>query len=231
MTPKEIIKSKITIEDVLSKYAVHRDNRGWILCPCHQDRKPSMKVYPESNSCYCFTCGKSLDIIDFVMVKENCKYKEALNKISTMFGLGISGEMTLEQKEELSKKLRDFRIKQEHLAYIEANSKKWRGKILESIKIQAQVIEKNKPYNPNKFYNYAACKNPLPNLMRAESEIERLEWIYDAISEFINSECEYDYTLYGNYVCDKEDLKDRKLYILRQLDYHNIEVQNGQQDN
>lgn len=32
--------------------------RGFILCPFHEERNPSCKIYPASDTFYCFGCGK-----------------------------------------------------------------------------------------------------------------------------------------------------------------------------
>ena len=36
------------------------------LCPFHDDRRPSLLVYPETQSWYCFACDAGGDVIDFV---------------------------------------------------------------------------------------------------------------------------------------------------------------------
>lgn len=54
-----------TINSVIAyelKYATQDTNYS-ICCPFHNDRTPSMRVYPDSDdgvgSCYCFACGKT----------------------------------------------------------------------------------------------------------------------------------------------------------------------------
>jgi DNA primase len=54
-------------------------------CPFHDDKTPSMQVYYKTHTAYCFssnckTHGKSLDVIDFLMHKENISKAEAINK-------------------------------------------------------------------------------------------------------------------------------------------------------
>ena len=70
------IKSRLSLETVLNHYQLSPDKNGMLHCPFHEDRKPSMQVYPKTGTCYCFSTNcqtheKSLDVIDFIMFMEN----------------------------------------------------------------------------------------------------------------------------------------------------------------
>jgi DNA primase len=76
------IKSRLSLETVLNHYQLTPDKNGMLHCPFHEDRKPSMQVYPKTGTCYCFssnckTHGKSLDVIDFIMFMEFGSLSEA----------------------------------------------------------------------------------------------------------------------------------------------------------
>jgi len=69
------IKTKLTLSEVLKHYGFKADKRNRINCPFHEDKTPSMQLYWKTHTAYCFspncsTHGKSLDVIDFVMLKE-----------------------------------------------------------------------------------------------------------------------------------------------------------------
>jgi len=53
-------------------------------CVFHEDRTPSLMIYPDSNSFYCFGCGKGGNIFNFVMEKENTGFNEALKIIKML---------------------------------------------------------------------------------------------------------------------------------------------------
>jgi hypothetical protein len=58
------------------------DRSGFCRCPFHNEKTPSMKYYPDSNTVHCFgACSKSYDIIDYIMLRDNCSFKEAINKL------------------------------------------------------------------------------------------------------------------------------------------------------
>ncbi len=84
ITPQQIEQAKqIPILDVFSSLydgVIRRSGRNYFcLCPFHQERNPSFYIYPETNSFYCFGCGKSGDVITLVMELKNLTFKQAVN--------------------------------------------------------------------------------------------------------------------------------------------------------
>ncbi len=47
-------------------------------CPFHVEKTPSFMIYADSNTFYCFGCQEGGDVIDFIMKKKNCTFREAL---------------------------------------------------------------------------------------------------------------------------------------------------------
>ncbi|MDP2160709.1 MAG: CHC2 zinc finger domain-containing protein [Flavobacterium sp.] len=85
------IKAKLTMSNVLHYYGLKTDKQSRINCPFHEDKTPSMQVYYKTQTAYCFssnckTHGKSMDVIDFVMHKENSTKAEAINKCKEILG-------------------------------------------------------------------------------------------------------------------------------------------------
>jgi DNA primase len=48
------IKQRLSIEKVLSHYDLHPDRHYFLKCPFHDDKDPSLKIYPETNTFNCF---------------------------------------------------------------------------------------------------------------------------------------------------------------------------------
>jgi DNA primase len=79
------IKTALPLPKLLQYYHLTPDRNQRLLCPFHEDKTPSMQVYVKTDTVYCFssnckTHGKSLDVIDFVMYKENITKHEAILK-------------------------------------------------------------------------------------------------------------------------------------------------------
>ncbi len=54
--------------------------RGMAKCPFHNEKTPSLDV--RKNFYYCYGCGATGDVIDFVMQTRNISFKEAVNYLS-----------------------------------------------------------------------------------------------------------------------------------------------------
>ncbi len=85
------IKEKLTIAQVLHYYGLKTDKTNRICCPFHEDKTPSLQVYYKTQTAYCFssnckTHGKSMDVIDFIMLKENTTKHEAIKKAVEILG-------------------------------------------------------------------------------------------------------------------------------------------------
>ena len=85
------IKARLPLGQVLSHYGWTPDGRGRMRCPFHDDATPSMQVYTETGTVYCFagacrTAGRSLDVIDVVMEAERCTKHEAITRAASMAG-------------------------------------------------------------------------------------------------------------------------------------------------
>lgn len=96
------IKSKLTLSTVLSYYSLKPDKNLRLNCPFHEDKTPSLQVYYKTHTAYCFssnckTHGKSIDVIDFVLHKENCNKAEAINKAVEILNY-YEGKISHQQK-------------------------------------------------------------------------------------------------------------------------------------
>lgn len=85
------IKANLKIETVLSHYGLQPDKNGMINCPFHNDKTPSMQIYPKTNTVFCFSSncdlnGKGIDQIDFILYKEKITKHQAINKAKELLG-------------------------------------------------------------------------------------------------------------------------------------------------
>ena len=85
-----LIKSMVSTPELLAFYGFKRNRAGFICCPFHGEKTPSMKVYDGQRGFYCFGgCGEHGDIIDFVKKYFNLSFYDALEKINNDFCLGL----------------------------------------------------------------------------------------------------------------------------------------------
>lgn len=77
------IKQRLTITQVLSHYNQKPDNNNRLRCPWHDDKTPSLQIYPKTGTWTCFSANceaGSGDVIDYVMKYENISKYQAIQK-------------------------------------------------------------------------------------------------------------------------------------------------------
>jgi len=68
---------QVSISSFLNRIGVDVSTHGLTCCPIHREKTPSFKVYPETNSFYCFGCEAGGDVINLVQLLYNCSPVEA----------------------------------------------------------------------------------------------------------------------------------------------------------
>ena len=97
------IKTSLDIFAVLNHYHLLPTKNNMLHCPFHADKTPSMQIYPQSNTLYCFSSncslqGKSIDQIGLIMHQEQCSKHEALLKAKVILGNNIIQTVTEKTK-------------------------------------------------------------------------------------------------------------------------------------
>ena len=91
MEIQEILKA-LSIQTVLTHYHLKPNRNKMVCCPFHDDKNPSMQVYVETNTVFCFSgnCkmnGKAMDTIQFIQDKENISKHEAIKKAQSLISI------------------------------------------------------------------------------------------------------------------------------------------------
>lgn len=81
------IVSALTMRQVLTLYGVEVNAHGYALCPFHNEKTASLKVYEQKY--YCFGCGAHGDVITFAMTFFDLPFKAALKKLNADFSLNL----------------------------------------------------------------------------------------------------------------------------------------------
>ena len=86
------IKSRITMADIFSAYGFEPDRGGFIRCPFHDEKTPSLSTYEHGRKWKCFGCGESGDVISFVEKLFRLPFADACKRIDLDFNLGLYRE-------------------------------------------------------------------------------------------------------------------------------------------
>src|SRR5690606_3351850 len=97
------IKAQLTIAHVLDHYNLSAEKNNMLCCPFHNDKTPSLQIYPKTNTFCCFSSNCSAgtgDVIEFIRLMEKSTKHEAILKAKSLLG---HAEVKPEQPEELSR--------------------------------------------------------------------------------------------------------------------------------
>jgi len=74
------LKQSLPIENVVGRYVLIRKSGQAYFgrCPFHEDRHPSLVVYPKTQSFHCYGCQVHGDVFGFLMRAEGLSFPEAL---------------------------------------------------------------------------------------------------------------------------------------------------------
>lgn len=83
------VKERLDVVEVIgSRVELRRAGRHFKgLCPFHQEKTPSFVVFPDRQSYHCFGCGKSGDVISFVMETDQLQFTDALRQLAERAGV------------------------------------------------------------------------------------------------------------------------------------------------
>ena len=85
MTFFETVKNSVTVKQAAEYYGCKVNRDDMICCPFHDDRHPSMKL--NRDYFYCFGCGATGDVINFVARLFGLSSYDAAKKLAYDFGI------------------------------------------------------------------------------------------------------------------------------------------------
>ncbi len=107
---KEQILNRLTMQQVLLRYAPCKITQNRADCPLHGGDK-CFAIY--QNSFYCFSCGAGGDLIKFVSLLFGIGYREAMFRLDNDFGLGIFKKQSLRDRHKMRAESEKLKTEQE----------------------------------------------------------------------------------------------------------------------
>ena len=167
------IKESVTMREVLERYGFDVDRKGFVCCPFHNEKTPSMKIYGGDGGYHCFGCGEHGDVITFVQRFFGLTFREALSRIDADFSLGLFGNHSFEELRKSHYKRIAFQAKRDR-------EKEERNKLDEeywsSFDEWKRLDDNRRKYSPK-----SADETPHPLFMEAlqklESQTQALEML------------------------------------------------------
>ncbi|MGN0728243.1 DNA primase [Treponema sp.] len=102
------VSDKTDIVELVSEY-VPLEQRGadwWGCCPFHNEKTPSFSVSPSKKFYYCFGCGVSGSVFDFVKEMEKISFAEAVELLAKKSGVVLSYADGMSRRDEPASSLK-----------------------------------------------------------------------------------------------------------------------------
>lgn len=74
-------------------------------CPFHKERTPSLNIFDDTNSFYCFGCGQSGDEIEFVKEHKGLGFLDAVKEVCSILKMSKEELMESKDKEKVAEKV------------------------------------------------------------------------------------------------------------------------------
>ena len=108
----EQIRESVSMTDICRKYGFEITRGGYILCPFHNEKTASLKLYPKGF--HCFGCGAGGSVIDFAMRYFGLDFRAAAGRLNYDFGLGLPAGRSMTYREK--KRCTEAQRRQKQLA-------------------------------------------------------------------------------------------------------------------
>ena len=128
------VKESVTMQQVAEYYGLSVNRKGLCLCPFHNDKNPSLKIYPNGKGFYCFTCGAGGDQIKFAALYRGVSNYEAAKELATAFGIPVDVPVTYREKREAALRQRRRREEGSFLTGAKKILTEYRGLLCEAIR-------------------------------------------------------------------------------------------------
>lgn len=104
----DVIRTGVSSQQIAELYGYRVDRDGYISCPFHREKTPSLKLH--KSGWYCYGCGKGGSVIDFVMQHDECTFIDAVKAIDQYLQLGLiaNQRVSLTASVSASKRISDF---------------------------------------------------------------------------------------------------------------------------
>lgn len=171
----QTIKDRLTMREVLERYGYTADRKGFICCPFHSEKTPSMKIYEKDY--HCFGCQEHGDVITFVQKLFGLSFQDTLRKIDTDFSLGLPIGERIDKRRQTDMARQAFLRKREQKKKEEEHEKHltaWLDAHSELIRLERQKID----YRPK-----SVCDELHPKFIEALQNIEYAKYRLGCMEE------------------------------------------------
>lgn len=165
----QAIKNRLTMREVMERYGYMPDKKGFVCCPFHKEKTPSMKVFDKDF--HCFGCAEHGDVISFVQKIFDLSFSDALKKIDLDFNLNIYGAHSFEEMRQSQRAEQYLQAKKQR----ELQERKKAERQYQEALFKLKRLEKNM----HLFEPLSATEEYHPLFVEAAQNISIAEYIFE----------------------------------------------------
>ena len=91
------LRAQLPLADVFSMYGLHPNRAGFVCCPLHNEKTPSLRLYPDT--WHCFGCNAGGDAVKLVQLVDGLTPISAARKLDAAFNLELFPDKPLSPHE------------------------------------------------------------------------------------------------------------------------------------
>jgi len=141
------VKELVPVPEAAKYYGFIANRAGFISCPFHADRTPSLKLHPASWKC--FSCSEGGSVIDFAGKLFGLSPPEAVRKLNDDFSLGLplTAPMTESERRQAKEDADRRKFVSETMREYEA----WRDRIIRRLKVCLWIADEAAESDPDEL--------------------------------------------------------------------------------
>ena len=148
----QAIKERIPVPEAARHYGFTLNRAGFISCPFHAERTPSLKL--RSASWKCYGCGAGGSVIDFVGQLFNLNPPDAVRKLNDDFSLGLPLTAPMTEQEQLQAKVEADR--RQFIWQSEQEFEEWKDRLLRRLSLCLRIADDAADADPDDLYEEEA---------------------------------------------------------------------------
>lgn len=148
----QAVKERVPVPEAAKYYGFIANRAGFISCPFHMERTPSLKLRPTTWKCY--GCGEGGSVIDFVGKLFGLSLSDAVRKLNDDFALGLplttpmTNQERQREKEEADR--RQFVRQSEH------EFEEWKDRLLRRLGLCLRISDDAAEADPDDLFEEEA---------------------------------------------------------------------------
>lgn len=115
MTLFEEVKELIDVPTAAERYGIEIRRGNMVLCPFHNERSPSCKLY--TSNYHCFSCGEHGDVVQLVQKLFSLSAIDAVKQLNCDFSLGFDVDKPPDKNAVNERKRKIQQKKEQHKQY------------------------------------------------------------------------------------------------------------------